>query len=220
MNRALYIEKITRRVRDSDSRLEPSDYERGLDASINALSVDLPRRIVSDLTAEEFGYLPMPTGWADGFSQVCSVELPVDLTPRSLLPKDDWEVRTTPKGSRVSVRGMPAGGVARLIFTSKYQLTESSDGIEVANTIPDHYQDGLIELAASYLLTDLANYYAADSDASMDADSVDRSSKSQRYASRANVLKSNYSDFVKRFKAQADWHCSAGSVYQAGVFVV
>jgi hypothetical protein len=73
-----------------------------------------------------------------------------------------------------------------------YAVTEDA----VADNVPLLYMDAVLDYASSLLLTELAAYYAGDSDSTMNADSVDRQSKEQRYSRLAKVYNGRYFERV------------------------
>jgi hypothetical protein len=85
-----------------------------------------------------------------------------------------------------------------------YAVTEDA----VADNVPLCYMDAVLDYAAGLLLTELAAYYAGDSDSTINADSVDRQSKEQRYSKMASVYSGRYFERVGVSKAH-NTHASA-----------
>ena len=85
-----------------------------------------------------------------------------------------------------------------------YAVTEDAS----ADNVPLCYMDAVLDYAAGLLLTELAAYYAGDSDSTINADSVDRQSKEQRYSRLATVYSGRYFERVSVSKAH-NAHASA-----------
>ena len=85
-----------------------------------------------------------------------------------------------------------------------YAVTEDA----TADNVRLIYLDAVLDYAASLLLTELAAYYAGDSDSTINADSVDRQSKEQRYSRLAGVYTNRYFERVGVSKAH-NTHASA-----------
>ena len=110
---------------------------------------------------------------------------------------------------------------SRALDTALRQLTHDRpvwvDGVvtayvvtEVAadDNVPLLYLDAVMDHAAGLLLTELAAHYAGDSDSTINADSVDRQTKEQRYARMARVYSGRYYDRVGVSKSH-NAHASA-----------
>ena len=69
-----------------------------------------------------------------------------------------------------------------------YLVTEDA----TADNVPLAYMDAAMDYAAYLLLTELAAYYAGDTDSTISADSVDRQTKEQRYSRLAMVCENRY----------------------------
>lgn len=85
-----------------------------------------------------------------------------------------------------------------------YVVTEDA----TADNVPLCYMDAVLDYAASLLLTELAAYYAGDSDSTINADSVDRQSKEQRYSRLATIYSDRYFERVSVSKSH-NAHASA-----------
>lgn len=69
-----------------------------------------------------------------------------------------------------------------------YLVTEDA----TADNVPLAYMDAAMDYAAYLLLTELAAYYAGDTDSTISADSVDRQTKEHRYSRLAMVCENRY----------------------------
>lgn len=85
-----------------------------------------------------------------------------------------------------------------------YEVNEDA----TADNVPLVYMDAVLDYAAYLLLTELAAYYAGNSDSTIGADSVDRQSKEQRYSRLATVCENRYYTRVGVEKAH-NKHASA-----------
>ncbi len=146
------------------------------------------------------------TAWSEGFSDIVSVEYPVD--------DDDLPVYLDPD-SDYMIQGFPAGNKLRFITdtpaaTESFRVTYT--GLRDYADIPAVDEEAVICLAASYFADMLSTWYAQSGDGTINADSVDQKSKSQEYAARAKVLRTCFFSSVgitegkpKPVCASVDW---------------
>ncbi len=155
-----------------------------------------PQILVQDITgAGTFDYaLSGLTYYSDGFSQVRSVEYPVDDTDETpdILVDSGWMIYQKPAGKylRFLEDSPSATESIRVTYTALHTCTDS------ASTIQEIDDEAVQSLASSKFCEMLATYYAQTGDSSMAADSVDHKSKSSEYSSRARLYRKMYYDHI------------------------
>lgn len=190
-----YYSLIAQLAQDSASRLTADDVDTAVRAAVLRYSKDRPRRIVEDLTAATGGqYLDLPVDWQAGFSAVQELEYPIGQVPRSLIPAgaEGWELLPMPDGSDLVAlaAGLPAGATVRLSYTRRHVLTAGQD------TLPEDDREAVCCWAAAILCDQLAAWYAANGDPTIQADRVDQTSPQKAYAAQAKMLRKRYQDEI------------------------
>ena len=54
-------------------------------------SLDNPRQVAEDITADGTSVMALPSGWVSDFSDILSIESPLDQQPPMYLDRRDWE---------------------------------------------------------------------------------------------------------------------------------
>ncbi len=179
--------KVSGIVRDNSGKLvNPTDYDRNINAAIARYSKHCPGIKVLDITGNG-GHdysISLLTGWNDDFSTVKSIEYPIDEIPAEYLEAEGYEVFEKPTGKvlRLNADSPPV--------TEKFRVTVTI--LRTDATIPASDEDALCNLAASLCLEELANAYTQTSDSTIAADSVNHRSKGSEFASRAKALMQLY----------------------------
>lgn len=174
-------------VRDESSRLRAEDKAAALDLAISRYSSDRPRHVVDDVVSAGGDTLPLPDGW-ESESELVSIEYPIGNRPPSLL---DASIYTTPADRHLRLGdALPFGVSARCTFTARHIVDDATDTVLVS------HREGVAAYAAALLLEQLAAASINDGDSTIAADSTDRRTKAQEYASRARALKTRYADAV------------------------
>ena len=168
-----------------------------ISAAVKTHSKHRPRIVVDDITGDGgFDYLIATylTSWADDLSVIRSVEYPVDDTKQNaeLLDEDEWEIYETSAGKylRFLDASPPATESARVTYTALHTCTDAACSISAFD------EEAVQALAAAFFCDMLATYYAQSQDATIDADSVDHTSKSRDYAARAKSMRKIYQDHM------------------------
>lgn len=182
---------VTSLVRDDEDRIPDEDRDAAIALAVLRYSEDRPRRPVVDIVSDGQALQDLPEGWEPGFSALVSLEHPVGRIPPSLLHSEAFGVYDAPDGQKLAfVHGdlPPAGDAVRVTFLAGHQLTAELD------TTPQRHREVIACYAASLLLDQLSTLMANAGDSTIQADSVDRRTKSQEYASRARAMRQRYLD--------------------------
>lgn len=128
--------------------------------------------------------------WASGFSVIKTVEYPVDdddETP-DILQDDAWMMYEKPAGKFLRLlEDTPAADESmRVTYTAVHACTDLSC------TVEDYDEESVQALAAAHFCTMLSAYYAQTQDSTINADSVDHSSKGREYAARTKTYRAVY----------------------------
>jgi hypothetical protein len=172
-------------VRDESERLTRADKEGAITLAVARYGKDRPRRKVEDVVSAGGDTLPLPSAW-ESESQLLTVEFPIGETPPTLLP---CSIYSAPSGDVLRLGdGLAAGAEARLTFTVRHVVSD------VLDTVPDGHREAVAAYAAALLLEQLAAGAINDGDTTLQADTTDRRTKAQEYASRARALKTRYGE--------------------------
>jgi hypothetical protein len=181
-------------VRDSDQVISPTARDRALDAAVQRFSIDRPRELVEDVTSAGGVFLPLPGGWQIGVSKLLLLEVDPSSNVLNTIPGAQCAIYNHPVDpARIRLpdgSAQVAGAIIRCRYTATHALTE------VLDTIPANARHAVSAYAASVCCGELASHYAADSDATIQADSVDHRTKSQTWAARASALRTEYSKLI------------------------
>lgn len=172
-------------VRDETTRLSADDIETAISLATQRYDQDRPRTKVEDVVSAGGDTLPLPPSWASE-SELVSVEHPVGEYPPCYLP---GLIYTAPAGDLLRIGDVLSSGVeCRLTFTVPHVVSA------VVDTIPGSNREAVAAYAAALLLEQLSAAAINDGDSTIMADSTDRRTKSQEYASRARGLKARYTE--------------------------
>jgi hypothetical protein len=190
-----YIAAIDSLVK-GDHPLVSADKILAISAAMKKYSKDKPRKVVEDESGTgAFDYaISLLADWADDFSTIREVEYPVDdddETP-DVLDEEQWMIYEKPAGKYLRfLDEKPATTeTIRVTYTALHTCTVT------ACTVPSIDEDAVKSLCAAQFCEALAGYYSQDQDSTIDADSVDHTSKARDYASRAKQLRKIYNDHV------------------------
>ena len=174
-------------IRDKDQVVTAAQRDLAIGAAVLRYSDDRPRPVVVDAAGAGTQQLALPAGWQTGFSQLQTVEFPISASPRAVLDMAHVALYQTPT---VLVIDLPVvvsvAESARLTYTQRHLVDGSND------TVPVSDRFAVCCLAASILCGQLANYYATDSEPTIQADSVDHRRKSDLFRSRAKEYAASY----------------------------
>ena len=176
-------------VRDDANRITPLQRDTAIISAIERYSKDRPRAKVEDVAAAGGSLLALPAGWQADFSVLSSIEYPVDQTPPSFIPNDQWGMYLSPVGETIKLlSGLQAGVQCRLQYSIRHVVDADQDTIRIGDREP------VCCLAAASLCDQLAAWSAGNTDSTIKADAVDYKSASAEYAARAKALRKRYTD--------------------------
>lgn len=188
------LDRYQRRVRgwlaeaklaEPQRQLDYLDLTQALEAAVSRYELDQPRRVLETVTltagTDEYA---LPSGWVPGFSQLQSVEYPVDDTAQDqrYLEPHAWRVDEL-RGIWRFVYDTPgAGETARLVYTTRHTLSHTED------TLPARHFEALCQYAAGQALLTLANQAAQTTGPGLAADTITYRTKQQEYLAQAREL--------------------------------
>lgn len=184
------LAKVMALVKDVSSKLTASDFSQMISQALRQYSRVKPNEAAVDVTGNGTHDYPVSgiTGWVDEFSQVRSIEYPVDSVPAELLDEGDFEIYLATTGR--ALRLLSAEPQASETFRVTFTLPRTSA------TIASNDQDAVATLAASLCLEVLATRYLDTADPDMAADVVNYRSKSDEASRRAKAYAKIYGDHV------------------------
>lgn len=172
-------------VRDDADKISPAQRDLAINMAVLTYSQAKPKHVVEDVVITATDSLPLPASWETDFSGLTLVEYPIGKRPVQYIPAYQVSVYTSPSGQECHVNGtaLTIGTTARINFTKTYALTDSVDEIALMLREP------ICRIAAANLFEQLAAVYAGDTDSTIQADSVNHTTKSAEYARRARDLR-------------------------------
>lgn len=175
-------------VRDDTGKIATADRDEAIARAVARYSKDRPRLKVEDAAAPGGNKLNLPTGWQAGFSDLRAIEYPIGNTPSTLLEQDSYGIYSTPTADEIKIVGaINATQQVRITYTIRHAV----DAVPT-DTIRADDREAVCAWAASLLLDQLAAWFAGASDSTIQADVVDRRSKSGDFAARAKALRARY----------------------------
>lgn len=193
MSLATYQQLVDDLVRDKDQVVSSTSRDSAIANAVAAYSVDAPRTLVRDVTGDGSAVFTLPTEWADGISDLLSIEYPIGNLPTSLIDGQYYGLYLTPTGAQLRIDssiGIGSGDSARVTFTAGHQLDGTND------TIPLKHQRAVAALAAAEVCGQLASYYASEGMPTIGADVSDHQGKTDRYRARQRDLLALYQSVV------------------------
>lgn len=183
--------------------LAEADKIMAINAAMKKHSRQRPRIVVEDFDGDGgFDYaISAFASWSAGFSVIKQVEYPVDdddETP-DILQDDAWRIYEKPAGKylRFKEDKPTATEDFRATYTALHTCTDSACSVESFD------EEAVQALCAAHFCDMLATYYAQSQDGTIDADSVDHTSKSRDYAARANSYRKMYFNHLGIKEGQA-----------------
>lgn len=177
---------VEARTRDTGSVFTTAERDQAIGLAVQRYSLDRPRRLVVDVTADGSQVLALPAGWQADVSQLVSLEYPIGEVPPALI---DWQLYQGPSATTILMdRAVAAGTAVRATFTVAHTLSPAAD------TIPVKDREAVSAWAAATLLDQLAAAKSGDRESSIASDSVDHGNAGDRYARRARELRQSYYD--------------------------
>lgn len=195
----------------AQQQLTDAELTAFLREAASRYSGDRPGLAVADLTADGTDYLDLPTGWADAFSRIETVEVDGEaITAGSaglyLSPGADPGDPPVLQVRWAEGYAPAAGSTVRVRYTVPRVFGATAGD----TTIPDAHYYGVVALGASFGADAVAAKFAATHAPLVSADVADYRSKAEEWAGVARRLR----DRAERHLAAAEGH-EAGTVIGA-----
>lgn len=185
-----YQTLVTELVRDDAAKIVTAERDRAITAAVERYSKDKPNEKAQDLTPDSANLLPLPAAWETDFSELRSLEYPIGSVPPDIIGQDRYGFYRSPTALKIQV--LDAVAVAANNVRATYTIRHVVSG--AADTIPTSDREPVACWAAAMLCDQLASLYSGNTDSTIQADSVQNTSKAQEYASRARALRKRYLD--------------------------
>jgi hypothetical protein len=195
-----YVAAIDEMVLGENIPLGQEAKLRAVAKALRTHSRHRPRRIIEDvegnggfdypLSSTDEEHPAVAEEWQAGFSRVLQVEYPVDDasdTP-NILEECDWGIYEKPAGE--VLRFVSATPRALEYFRLTYSAPHAFDEAGCTAAISD--EEAVETLAAAYFCRMVASAYAQSQDSTIQADSVDHSSKRREYEAQAKAYFAEY----------------------------
>ncbi len=191
-----YLAKMNIDLKDEIGRFGDADRILWLDQAARQYSKARPLIItdtlVGDGTEQTFD---TPTSWSKGFSVIDAVEYPINEVPTRFQELDAF-VEVVRRGSvdKIITIAITLSNLAeiRIYYKAQHKI------IATGSTPIDVDFDAICQLATSFHALALATFYADNSDASLDADTVDHEEEARRYQDLSDTM---YSKYRQHFEA-------------------
>ena len=191
---------VESRVQDDAARLGDTvlvgDVDRAILAALAEYQIGRPRlraAKVAGTGAFDYqldGVSPALPGWVQDFSDLGGVLYPYDQTKQRPTSLDRSEFVVLVLDTGIFLRFLDQIPAAGSFFLAQYTTPHSLSAS--TSTVSPQDDDALEDLAASFCFGKLAAVYAQDTDASYQADSVNRPTKSDLYRKLAADLRKAY----------------------------
>jgi hypothetical protein len=179
------IDNVIAMVKDSSGKLiNPADFAAAISTALRTYSKHRPDQAVVDIQGNGTNDYDLPEGWVEGFSEILSVEYPLDQVPEYFLENDEYKIYQTPTGKKVRLL------YEKLDASKTFRMTFSVPRTE--ETVLPNDIEAVADLATSVALGVLANIFLQTSDPTIGADVVNYRSKSQEATSRAKQHAADY----------------------------
>jgi hypothetical protein len=154
---------------------------QSLRAALEQYAFDVPRILVTDLAGDgnafDFSIADLP-GYQDGFSVISSIEYPAGGRHPLALDAGEWGMYRSPDGLMVRLGALtPRSGESIRVTYSVAHTIEDLDGATETTILPMHTQ-AFVYLTAAKAMQMIANKFLHEQETTLDADSVNRSNKS------------------------------------------
>lgn len=173
-------------VRDDDNRLSPGDVSTAAALVIKRYNADRPRELTQDVLVGAGLVVQTPDHWVNKRSHIVHIESPIGRNPPSFVTEDYYYVYDLPDGG-VELRLLPGAGDVGQSVRVRYTSSHTS-----SLTFDEDDCEALACLGAAILCDQLAALYGHDSDATVQADSVQHNDKGRQFAARARDYRARY----------------------------
>ena len=178
--------EITTQMKDDAFREALSRYD-----------LDAPLQVVEDLSGDGSTYDFALTSWVDQFSRVSSVEYPAGYRPATVVDPNDYEIYQTSSTTKLRLKFDTPGAseTVRVNYSGRHTIKDLDSA--AATTVYVWHEEAIVRLAASNLLMRLAARYLHEQGGTLvDADGINRSSKSDIARRLANALEKDYQNYL------------------------
>lgn len=173
------------------------EFERAVRQALEQYDNDAPRELIVDQAGNGILYdFDLPADFTYGYSRFVSIEYPAGNRPATMLLDPDWEIYRTSSTTKLRLKAItPGSGESlRYVYTARHTIDELDAADET--TIPGWHTEAFVLLVASKALTILATRFIHEQESTINADSVDRNSKTDIARRMADRLMAAYREIV------------------------
>lgn len=194
-----WVTRVSGWLRD-DAGIDATEQQildTGLSPAWVQLAVDKPRVVAIDVAAAG-RIVPLPSaaqGWLSTWSQIVGVESPAGQVPPARIDGDEWSWTRDPSDPSIERLLLPADaqGAVRLFFTTAWPTPTTDPDADLIDPVGF---EAVSALAASMVLTAMANEAAKGRQGALATNFVDGSDRSQRLLDAARALRIIYNTYV------------------------
>ena len=182
---------------NASAELTTQMQDDALREALSRYDLDVPLRVVEDLTGDGSLFDFALASWVDQFSSVSSVEYPAGYRPATFVDPNDYEIYQTSSTTKLRLKfDTPGSGeTVRVNYNGRHTIEDLDSA--AATTIYAGHEEAIVRLAASNLLLRLATLYLHEQGGTLvDADAINRSSKSDIARRLANALEADYRNYL------------------------
>lgn len=168
---------------------DSDDYDRHILGALDIFSKDCPYVVLSSITGDGSSLYAVPVEWVNEFSNILSIEYPINSIPPNYLYNYNYDIINTATGIwKILLKDFAPS--ASEFF--KVRFTVQRD----ATNIPSGYIEAFCWLATALACTELATTYVNSVDNSISADVVDSFKFAEGYSDRASVYMNMYKNYM------------------------
>jgi len=185
----MLLDLVKAKTKDAAGQLtDDADFNPAINAALERYSKHRPLKVPEDLAGNASHDLDPPEFFAADSSRILSVEYPVGNVPATLLAANTWSLYRYPGGIKLRLLDVTpaADEIVRVVYT--VQRREGD--------IPEGDADAVACLAASICLANLAALAGQTSDPTIQADVVNKQSKTDEFRRLATFWEERYNSHV------------------------
>jgi len=174
-----------------------TEMESAIREGIERYSTDAPREIVDDIAGDGSTYdLTLPATYVDGFSRIVRIEYPAGARGATYVDGNEWTIYRTASTTalRLLTTTPGTGETTRVTFTSPHTLKDLDSA--TVTTIPLLHTHAFVNLCGAQCLFRMAARFIHEQESTLNADSVERGSKTDQARRLAGTLLRAYQEQV------------------------
>lgn len=167
---------------------DSDEIDTAIIQALKSYSKDNPDQKTVNIIGNGSSDYSLPASWVDDFSDVISIEYPINDIPANLLDDRSFQIYQTTTENKIR------------LLDDKPSVTESFNLKftipRLIGTIPPTHTESFSWLATAFCFIKLSNLYSHATDSSLSISELNATEKSNQYSKRAEDLIKLYKDFM------------------------